>query len=345
MVMPAVIVQGTPERACHWPAIALAGVLLAGCAADPAIKTTPLAQQYPQLPEPDMTLNIAGLGPCNDDPDRSLHLNSQQPVTLLVHGCTGSSGRFRTLSEVLAFHGQQSACFSYDDRDSMIRSSRQLSEAVGQLAAQLTLPHVTVIGHSQGGLVARKAFIDGREDTRAPQVKLQLVTVSAPLSGIRAARSCGMPLVQIGSLGLNNIVCWLISGDKWYEITAASDFINKPGALVPSVERYLLVATDEEDSCRQYDDAGRCVVDDFVFTLDEQELPPVDGGTAARKVEVRAGHVEIVGEPGVIPAKLIQVLQQEGYIQATEPARTAQFNALLARLYGMYSSTRMQEVP
>jgi hypothetical protein len=193
--------------------------------------------------------------------------------------------------------------------------------------------------------VARKAFISVRDDTIPSYVKLQLVTVSAPLSGIRAARSCGNPLVQVGTIGLNNIVCWLISGDKWYEITEASDFISQPGALAPHVERYLLVATDEKGSCRQYDESGKCIVDDFVFTLDEQELPPVHTGTVARKVEVRAGHVEIVGESGVTPEKLIRILQHEGYIRPTEPSRTVQFNVLLEHLYDANSPTLRQGLP
>ena len=311
----------------------LGWALLTECVASPAPDSPEFPQAYPQLPEPDMTLDIAGLGPCTDAPDRSLHLNSQHPVTILVHGCFGSAGRFRTLSEVLAFHGQQSACFSYDDRDSIMRSSRQLADAVEGLAAHLVSPQITVMGHSQGGLVARKALVVDRKDPIESHARLRLVTISAPLSGILAARPCGIPLLRIATLGFNDLACRLISGDKWFEITDASDFIRKPGGLDPSVERYLLVSTDEKGSCRRRNDLGRCVEDDFVFTLDEQRLPPVRSGTEATSVEVRAGHVEIVGESGVTPVKLIQVLQQEGYLPPTEPSRTAQFNALLTRLY------------
>jgi pimeloyl-ACP methyl ester carboxylesterase len=307
--------------------------LVAGCASAPVTDAPALSATYSQLPEPDVTLNIAGLGPCNDGPDRSLHLNSRQPVTILVHGCFGSAGRFRMLSEVLAFHGQQSACFSYNDRDSIMVSSRQLAEAVEELANHLVSPQITVMGHSQGGLVARKALILERDAPIQAQAQLKLVTISAPLSGIRAARICGIPLLRMISLGFNDLACWLISGNKWHEITDASDFIQKPGSLVPSVERYLLVSTDEEGTCRRRNELGRCVEDDFIFTLDEQKLPPVPSGARATVAEVRAGHVEIVGEAGVRPVKLIQILQQEGYLRPTELARSAQFNALLIRLY------------
>lgn len=322
-----------PGEGC-WTALLLTVLLIAGCAAAPAPKPKSLTDHHPRLPQPDMVLNLDGLGPCTDDADRTLHLSSQDPVTILVHGCFGSAGRFRSLSEVLAFHGQQSACFSYDDRDSIMRSSRQLADAVEALAARLKSPRITVMGHSQGGLVARKALIAERDDPIEVQARLKLVTISAPFAGIRAARVCGIPILRILSLGFNDLACWLISGDKWFEITDASDFIRKPGVLERSVEHYLLVSTDERGSCRRHDDAGRCLEDDFIFSLDEQELPPVSSGTAARVVEVRAGHVEIVGESGVTPAKLIRVLQQEGYIRPTPPERAALFDALLRRLYG-----------
>ena len=95
-------------------------VVIMGC-------TTPLSSTlsrpvkiYKELPEVDITLNIAGLGPCNNSKNRAFSLNSKEPVTILVHGCFGSAGRFLSLAEVLAFHGQQSVCFSYDERDSMM---------------------------------------------------------------------------------------------------------------------------------------------------------------------------------------------------------------------------------
>ena len=64
------------------------------------------------LPKPDTTLGIARLGPCTDNPDRTLHLDANKPARMLVHGCFGSSCQFRGLAQVMAFHGQQAACFT-----------------------------------------------------------------------------------------------------------------------------------------------------------------------------------------------------------------------------------------
>jgi hypothetical protein len=77
-------------------------VILAGCAATPAYMPETQPLEPGRLPTPDVAVNIPGLGPCTDAPDRSVPLNSRQPVTVLVHGCKGSAGRFRSLAQLLS---------------------------------------------------------------------------------------------------------------------------------------------------------------------------------------------------------------------------------------------------
>lgn len=287
-----------------------------------------------QLPVPTASIRVPGLGPCTDVPDRTLHLDPTQPVNVLVHGCFGSAGRFRSLAQVLAFHGQQTACFSYNDRDSLMVSSGQLARAVETLSRELRQPEITVIGHSQGGLVARKALVVDRPDPIRSDAALRLVTVSAPFAGIESARLCAEPYARILTLGVGDLACKAISGDKWYEITYRSVFIREPGRLLPSVARHLRVSTDERDSCRQRGPDGRCLKDDYVFSIDEQHFSPVDAHPGVRGVEVKAGHVEIVGDSHIQPDKLIAVLQREGVLRPTAPERQAAFQRLLAQLYG-----------
>ena len=160
----------------HWLVLAC---LLGGCATRDAAVAVDL--EPGRLPSPNTRLTIAGLGPCTDNPDRSLHFDAGQAMNVLVHGCFGSSGQFRGLAQVLAFHGQQSVCFTYDDRANLTDSATQLRHAVRQLAEQSRVPQVTVIGHSQGALIARKSLT---ESLPAPlpnrPVDLRLVTVSGP---------------------------------------------------------------------------------------------------------------------------------------------------------------------
>jgi len=310
--------------------------LLVGCATR---DDTIAADLEPgRLPAPDTTLAIAGFGPCTDNPDRRLHLDARQPVTVLVHGCFGSSGQFRALAQVLAFHGQQSACFTYDDRARLGDSAAELRHALRQLAEQSQVPRIDLIGHSQGALVARRALTDELPaPLPAAPVDLRLVTVSGPFSGIESARTCGRRWLYPLTLGLLPLSCLAATGPKWADITFASPFILEPGALSARVGQHLKIDTDERGSCRS-DAEGRCVESDDIFSLAEQRTPVPDNDPRVSRVQVDAGHVEIVGDKRVAPTKLIAVLQQQGVLQPTAPQRQAAFDRLLARLYGQRSA-------
>lgn len=280
------------------------------------------------------TMNIDGLVPCHNDATKKVYIDPKLPVTVLVHGCNGSAGSFTSLSRVLTFHGQQSLCFSYNDRDSLESTAKVLNRAANELALELQSKKITVIGHSQGGLIARKSFTDNHMTTPA---SINLVTVSAPLSGIEKARACASRTIRILSLGIHDLMCWAISGDKWYEITADSEFIRQPGNLSLNVKKYLHISTDERNSCRYFDDEGGCLKSDYVFSLKEQELPLAIDGGITKSIAIQAGHVEIVGNEGRTPRKLIQVLQNEGYINSTSTENRASFEKLLGQLYSSIS--------
>ncbi len=309
-------------------------VTLAGCAISPSYVPEPQPLEPGRLPSPNAALNVPHLRPCTDAPDRTLHLNTNYPVTVLVHGCTGSAGRFRSLAQLYAFHGQQAVCFSYDDRDSLLLSSGQLISALDELASNLRDHDLTVIGHSMGGLVARKAMeLDRRGEWRRNEASIKLATVSAPLAGIRAASTCGSSLLHWLSLGAVPGICWLVTGDNWYEITSQSSFIRRPGPLLPSVQRYIKVVTDERDTCRRTSANGTCLESDYVFSRAEQYHPVIDNYPQLVNVEVEAGHVEIVGNKDVAPRKLLTILQQQGLLASTPPERRAALEQLLAELY------------
>lgn len=307
--------------------------LSGGCALSPYVPD-PAPIEPGRLPPPDVAVTIPRLGPCTDSQDRTLRFSSKHPVTLLVHGCNGSAGRFRALAQLYAFHGQQAFCFSYDDRDSLLVSSGQLIGALDELAGHVGERPLTVIGHSMGGLVARKALeLERADQWRRKDAPLRLATVSAPLAGIAAARTCGVTAARWLSLGAIPGMCWLITGDNWDEITPNSAFIRRPGALLPSVRRYLKVVTDERDTCRRTSPDGRCVESDHIFNLAEQYHPVVDNYPQLTNVEVGAGHVEIVGYKDVAPRKLLDILQREDMLAPTPPERRAALERLLAILY------------
>ena len=75
------------------------GVLfgLAGCSSNSV-------NDIDKVEEPTMltkqTLNIEGLKHCNNANDSRIHLNPDEPLTIIVHGCFASAGRFKTLALV-----------------------------------------------------------------------------------------------------------------------------------------------------------------------------------------------------------------------------------------------------
>lgn len=315
--------------------IAFAACLLAtGCATRAPAEPVLLSIDESRLPAPDISLKIPGLSQCTDNGDPILKLNTQQPVTVLVHGCFSSAGRFRGLAQVLAFQGQQTVCFSYNDRDSLLVSADQLNTALDRLVKRLENKQVTVIGHSQGALISRKALsVSKAAAIEDRQAQLRLVTVSGPFGGIASARHCGSRFWRTVSLGVVGQICQLVTGDKWSEITYSSPFILQPGPLDPRVKDFLKVVTDEDGSCRRMDN-GKCVESDAIFSLAEQRNPVVDSDPLVNIVAVKAGHVEIVGNNRVGPVKLIDVLQEHGVIRPTAPERAASFGRLLTRLFG-----------
>jgi hypothetical protein len=307
---------------------------LSGCSTSPPYLPELQPIEPGRLTRPDKTVDIPYLKSCTDSPDRVLQFNSNYPVTVLVHGCNGSAGRFRSLAQLFAFHGQQAVCFSYDDRDSLVLSSGKLITALDKLAWQTKNGDINVIGHSMGGLIARKAMERerGSEWTRK-DTKINLITVSAPLGGIEVASPCGNNLLQWLSLGVVPGLCWIISGDNWYEITSHSKFIQQPGPLLSSVQRYLKVVTDERNSCRHTGEDNTCLEDDYIFSLSEQYQPIIDNYSNLTNVEVKAGHVEIVGYKNVPPRKLLSILQDQGMLASTPQERKLALEKLLAELY------------
>jgi Alpha/beta hydrolase of unknown function (DUF915) len=313
--------------------IAASLVLIAGCLSRPPA----FAASYPTdsnvpLALDQLTVSIPHLTSCTDSPDHSLQLKLNQPVAVLVHGCFGSSGEFRGLAQVLAFHRQQSVCFTYDDRASLTKSAKQLRRALDLLVAQTNSPQITVIGHSQGALIAHKSLTDLQQKAPRPGTELRLVTISGPFNGIDAAKTCGERWLYPLTLGLLPLSCYVATGAKWTDITNSSRFIRQPGTLIPEVSSFLKIDTDERGSCRRKK-AARCIDSDDVFSLSEQRNTTIETDARAHRIQVLAGHVEIVGDQNIAPKKLISILQDQGVISPTAPERRSAFNRLLSRIY------------
>ena len=309
-------------------------LLLAGCASYTYIPETHQLDKS-KLSAPNITVSIPNLSSCTDSSDKAISIDSNSPLTVLVHGCNGSAGRFRSLAQLYAFHGQQAVCYSYDDRGSLIDGAESLAKAVRAVSDVTNNQKISIVGHSMGGLVARKAVEESHKNSNILSDKnVDLVTISAPLSGIQAADHCGIPSLHWLTLGVVPGICWLITGDNWNEITFSSDFIAFPEPLLPSIKKYLKIVTNEKNTCRRKDRNGACIESDYIFDLSEQYHPKIDSYPNVTGVQVDAGHVEIVGNKNVVPRKLLSILQQYGMLSHTQPDQKEAFERLLADLYG-----------
>ena len=322
------------KKAAHHLALSFIIAMLSACATPVPTDPEYAVIDDKNLPKPDFSANIANLSHCTSSTDTTIHLNSDKPVNIIVHGCFGSAALFRSLAEVFAFHGQQTVCFNYNDRDSLTQSSAELITAMTTLSTKMNFNQFTVIGHSQGGLISRRALIKDRDDRlQIKDTQLNLVTVSSPYAGIAAANHCGSTTMRWLTLGLVVPICKIISGDKWYEITNPSAFIQQPGSLLDQVAGHLKIVTDESGTCRQYDEKGVCVEDDFVFSVKEQYFNKVDNAAIVDNILIAAGHAEIVGDYRVSPDKLIKILQDKGIMNNTPHEQKAQLSLLLKRIY------------
>jgi len=247
-------------------------------------------------------------------PERGpVHVRRDEDLIVLVHGCNSSIAKFKNLAEVFRSRGQQAACFTYDDRDSLISVARELNVALDALRGELGKGRVTLIGHSQGGLIARHA---ATAVDQTPVQVTQLVTISSPFSGIHAARDCGLLPLHIFTLGITVGVCQIIAGRKWTEIHDRAPFMLAPPELSAEVQRHLAVLTDETGACLVQGETP-CKRPDVIFSLQEQAVNYVNERRVRRQV-VKAGHTAIVGEEGHVPLVLIGLLEAEGILQPAQ---------------------------
>ena len=278
---------------------------------------------------------IEGLSSCHPEDGDVVRIDPHLPLTLFVPGSNFSTGGFQTLAQVFEAHGQQTLCFHYDDRERLDVASARLIRALEALERHLPGGKITILGHSQGGLVSRRALV--RDRARPLRVgsdfQIRLVTVSSPFRGIAAAKHCGLGWLEVLSFGVSRVVCQGIAGSKWRDIFPGSRFMRHPGTLAPFVTDHIMIVTDERGSCRRFTRNGRCDEQDYTFGVDEQYSKVVDRDRRVAGIEVKAGHIEIVGEEGTLPTKLITILQGHEILARTPRKHPIEIARLIELLY------------
>ena len=248
---------------------------------------------------------MAGLGSCRAAESPTL---DERPIVVLVHGNVAAHERFAPLAAELSELGVQPLCFRWVQRGRLTNAAHALAKALRELNRP---GRMLIVGHSLGGLAARRAVTI--EELPSLSSKIDLVTVATPFSGVRAAGACGQVWLRVLTLGTVSTICRRITrGSKWRDIHPTARLIAAPGRLAPYVRRHLHVVTNERGSCRHRGAGGECAKSDFVFTEAEQHLGRAND-SRAEQIGVQAGHSQIVGGPPD-SEQLLTVLQQHGLL-------------------------------
>lgn len=264
---------------------------------------------------------IAGLADCGGG---ELQLDPRRPLVVFVPGQGDPGDRWIELAWRFEAQGAQAACFRYDDRERLGESGARLAAALEQLEARLEPGRITILAHGKGGLLARRALVaeQPRPLRSAPGFSYALVAVATPFNGLKSAADCGRTWLHVLTLGTSALVCSMVSGEAWADLPPRSPFIRNPGTLVPEVAEAIGVVTVERGTCRRRTPLGACDESDAVFSVGEQRNATVEADPRWERVEVAAGHDEIVGALGTPPHKLFAVLEAQGILEP-RPARMA----------------------
>ncbi len=311
-----------PARAGRWGAVGRAlaiAVLSAGCVS--AAPGAPLRTGGTG----GTTTRLAGLSSCTDvGSDESAIEVGERPVVILVHGNVAGPYRFSALARAIAAHGHDVLCFRWNTRRRIGGASEALAASIDALRRHV--PEVTVIGHSLGGLIARRALTDGvLPDPVRQSAPLRLVTIATPFAGVASARTCGLRWARVFSFGTVGAICRRVARTAaWRDFHPAASVIVEPGVLSNEVQLHLHVVTIEQDQCRRRcrtDDGseGRCRKTDSVFREAEQD-PALVADPRLRSTSIEAGHGHVVGNARTVPASTVAILQaQLGWPDPTTP--------------------------
>ncbi len=182
---------------------------------------TPSATASPLLQERHLAVLVGGLGSSSTD------AAVDDLDTAALGYAAGDVSRF-------SYRGASTDVMTYQPSDTTVdmrQSARLLREYLQQLEHEHPGVPIDVIGHSQGGVVAREALTDEFDglDPTLPQVA-SLVTLGSPHQGTDLATAAAMiGVTQVGELGTRAVgraMPWDPRGQSVQQLSETSSFIR-----------------------------------------------------------------------------------------------------------------------
>lgn len=110
---------------------------------------------------------------------------SKKRLCIFVHGLNSRSSMMKPLAEMIKKEGFAVGYFDYPNDDQISRSAILFSEELKKHRIRFPTQKISIIAHSMGGLVARKAIEDSRLD---PGNVDQLIMICTPNQGSNLAK-------------------------------------------------------------------------------------------------------------------------------------------------------------
>ena len=224
---------------------------------------------------------------------------SEKKIAILIHGAASESDYLLPLGIILKDRGYEPIQYRYntDERASDLNLSLKLN--LNALIWKINPDEVLIIGHSLGGILARKTL---EEITLTP--KITFISISSPFKGMKILSSLKNPLIyQITSLVIKDLK------KSFIDMAAKSEFLNSYKGI-PSHIKHHQIITDEEGEIRIVHINGKTIDKNDNLVAIEEQTSDLIGPYLQDKHQIKNGHVSVVNSAGKVSANLAQLLDE-----------------------------------
>ena len=198
----------------------------------------------------------------------------------VVLAAVGWNAYFKLIPEYLRARGFQVYETKVGFADSVEDRAIALKQEILEILKSSGADKVHIIGHSMGGLVARKSLTVDHLNSEISNLKVDLITLATPFGGMRSAN-----MVRLMPISFFNRMFGL--DESFKNLGSRSEFIRHPGQLSPNV-RHFKIDTIEKGQSLEILKIRNQTQDDV-----NSQLEP------GYPVQIATGHVDVLNHPEV----------------------------------------------